>query len=58
MNVDAISVCFVILPLTFEDITINMPKLSLSASLVVSPIAFVSSTVWPHLNTVAVLHVS
>jgi hypothetical protein len=58
MDIDTITVCFIILPLTFEDITVNMPKLSFSTSLVVPPVTFIAGTIRPNLDTVAMLHVS
>ena len=58
MNIDAISIGFVVEPFTFEHVSIDMPKLSVAASLIESPVAFVLGTVFPNLDSIAVLHVS
>ena len=48
------TISFVIDPVPVIDISINMDELSFSVGSVVFPLAFVLSTIWPLLNTVAV----
>jgi hypothetical protein len=58
VNIDSISIGFVILPLTFKYIAINMPKLSFATGFVVLPVAFIASTIRPYLHSIAMLHIS
>jgi hypothetical protein len=58
MGVNSISVGFIVSPVSFEDVAINMPKLAFSLCFVQAPSAFVFSPVWPYLNPLAVSHVA
>ena len=54
MVVHSETISFVIDPVPVIDISINMDELALTVGSVVFPLAFVLSTIWPLLNTVAV----
>ena len=58
MNIDTPAVGLVVEPLSFEDIAVDVPEFTMTASLVESPVALVLGTVLPDLNTVSVLHIS
>ena len=48
--VGAKSVGFIILPLTVEDISINVVENTLAVSFVVKPLTFVAGSIWPGLH--------
>jgi hypothetical protein len=58
VGIYSVPVGLIVLPLTVKDVTVDMPELPLTMSLVVDPFAFIACTVWPHLDAVAVAHVS
>ena len=58
MYIDAVSVGLIVQPFTFEDIAVNVPELSLAAGFIKSPIAFIFSTIFPYLNSIAVLQIT
>ena len=57
MGVCSLSLCFIIYPMTFIDITISMDQLSLSVCFIVSPLSFVSGTIRPKLCSYSISHV-
>ena len=58
MNIHSISICFVIFPFSFEDITINMPKLSFSTCFIFFPFTIITSTIRPLLKSSSFSHIS
>jgi len=58
VDVDTVAVCFVVEPLTFEDVSIDVPELAMTACFVEPPVAFVFGAILPDLHSVAVLHVA
>lgn len=58
VDIDAIAVGFVIVPLALKHVAINVPELALAACLVEPPIPFVAGTIRPDLHTIAMLHVA
>ena len=58
MNVDSVTVGFVVKPFSLKDITVYMPKLSVSACLVEPPVTFILGAILPNLLAVPMLHVS
>jgi len=58
MYINSISIGFIILPLAFEHITINVPELAFSTSFVMFPISLIASSIWPYLDSVTVLHIT
>ena len=58
MNIDTIPVSFIIKPLSFKDVAINVPEFSVSTSFVEPPVAFVLGTIFPDLDTVSMFHIS
>jgi hypothetical protein len=58
MNVHSVSVGFIVLPLTLEDVSVDVPEFTLATSFIETPISFVTSPIRPDLNSIAVLHVT
>ena len=58
MDVDTIPICLVVIPLALENVSINMPELSLATCFIEHPVSFVFGTIFPHLHTIPMLHVS
>lgn len=58
MCINTISICFIIFPLSIENISIYVIKLSMSTSLIISPLSFVFSTILPFLHTESISLVS
>jgi hypothetical protein len=56
MQVDTITICFVIFPFTFVNVAIGMPKLTATICFVLSPLTFVASIVRPDLNAWSMTH--
>lgn len=56
--VHSITISFVVDPVSIIDIAVNMSELSFTMSPIILPLAFVSSTIWPLLNTEAVSETS
>jgi hypothetical protein len=56
--INTIAIRLVVLPLALKNVAINVPELSFAARLVVPPVSFIASSIWPHLNTVTMLHVA
>jgi hypothetical protein len=54
VGIDSVPVGLIILPLPIKDVTIYMPELPLTMSLVVDPFALITCAIWPHLDAVAV----
>ena len=54
VGIYSVPVGLIVLPLTVKDVTVDMPELPLTMSLVVDPFAFIACTVWPDLDAVAV----
>jgi hypothetical protein len=54
VGVDSVPVGLIVLPLPIKDVTIDMPELALSMSLVVDPFALIACSIWPHLDAVTV----
>lgn len=50
MNINSITVCLVILPETFVDVTICMPELTSSVRFVEAPLPFVFCAIRPDLS--------
>jgi len=50
MHVDTEAVCFVILPISFVDVTVSVAEFPVPVSLVLVPEAFVARAILPHLN--------
>lgn len=51
MDVDTVTIGFVVLPLAFVNVTVSVPKLSTAICFVKTPLAFVLRSVWPDLNS-------
>ena len=51
MNINSIAVCLVVLPESFVDITVCMPKLTSSVCFVEAPLPFVFRAVRPDLGS-------
>lgn len=54
MNVNTMAISFIIYPVTFVDVAIDMNKFTLAKCTIVLPVAFVTSSVWPSLFSNAV----
>mmetsp|Transcript_88052 Transcript_88052/g.174737 ORF Transcript_88052/g.174737 Transcript_88052/m.174737 type:complete len:220 (-) Transcript_88052:7-666(-) len=58
MVVNASAMCLVILPLTLVRVPICMKNLSFALSFPVDPSTFISSSIMPYLNAMAILHIA
>lgn len=54
MNVDTVSICLIVYPVSLINIPIDVDELALSVSSVVFPVSFVTSPVWPDLFAVPI----
>ena len=57
VGIDSLPIGLVVLPLPIKDVTIDMPELALTMSLVVDPFTLIACTIWPHLDAVAVAYI-
>ena len=58
VDVDSVTVGFVVQPFYLEDIAVNVPELSMAACLVEPPVTFVFGAIFPYLLAITMLHVS
>ena len=56
MNINAVSVGLVILPLAFVDVAVGVPELTATVSFVFAPLALILGVVWPYLHARSVPH--
>jgi hypothetical protein len=56
--VNSIAVGFVLFPLAFKNIAIDVPEFALTLRSVVLPDSFIFSTVWPHLSPIPLFLIS
>jgi len=58
VDIYTIAVGLIIVPLSLEDIAVNVPELALAACFVEPPIPLVAGTIRPDLDTIAMLHIA
>jgi hypothetical protein len=58
MNVNTVTISFIIYPFSFENVTVNVPELASTARFVELPVAFILGSVFPFLASVSMLHIS
>jgi hypothetical protein len=58
MYVDTVAVGFVVYPLSFKDVSVNVPEFTMSASLIEFPMTLIFGAISPFLATKSMLHIA